>query len=417
MKVHRIACAMLGLSLLLPGVAAQAEGSWTDQISLFGDFRGRYEGFWYDDDATGFERDDQHRLRYRLRVGAEVDINEYIDLDMRIASGPENVNRSRNQTLGSGNDFDPDDIVIDLAYVTINPLAGREIGPKLTKTDVIFGKFPNLWRSKQGKDFLLWDGDLTPEGVAIAIAASPLDILDLTLHTGYLIVDENGGQSSVGTARPMSDPHVLPVQLRIESSPTDQISGGLNLSYYGWRSLGDPLTGDFIGRAALGGSIPLGLTDDSGMDIGDLRGWAELQVIDDWPILVYGNVVKNFSAEDAAGVPNAGKEDLGWSVGAAVGDKKKWVQLGGGYLQIEANAVPSTFTDSDLFDGRTNREGWVIHGARQIFKNTDLSFTLFISEELEDDLGSQDDGGSPILNPSIANADRIRLQTNLVVKF
>jgi len=104
-------------------------------------------------------------------------------------------------------------------------------------------------------------------------------------------------------------------------------------------------------------------------------------------------------------------------VGAAIGDKKKWVELGAGYFRIEANAVPGQIADSDLHDGFTNREGWAIHGVRQIFKNTDLSFTLLLTEELDDELGSLDSGGTPIQNPSISNADRVRLQTNLVVKF
>jgi hypothetical protein len=402
---RRIGFCLLGLSLLIPGASALAEGSWTDRIGVFGDFRGRYEGFWFDEDATGAERDDRHRARYRLRVGFEAQINDYIDLRTRFASGPESDKRTRtrNRTLGEGVDFDPDDFRIEQAYIAFHPFAGREIPAKGKKADLIFGKFSNPWHSKKGKDLLLWDPDLMPEGGAISFTSAPCDCLDLTLNTGYLIVDEEG------TA---SDPHVVPVQLQIALRPNDQLSVGTNLSYYGWRSLND----SFFDRAQMGGAIPGGLTDDSAMDIGDLRAWLEFGGIDGWPILVYGNVVRNFSAENTSGF-GAGKEDTGWSAGAVIGDKTKSVQLGAGYFWIEANGVPSNMIDSDLFEAHTSRKGWVIHGARQILKNTELRFEILLSDELDDDLGSLDESGSPIVNPSIVDADRVRLRTDVVVKF
>jgi hypothetical protein len=133
--------------------------------------------------------------------------------------------------------------------------------------------------------------------------------------------------------------------------------------------------------------------------------------ISNWPILVYGNVANNFSAQNTAGY-NAGKESLAASAGFEIGDKKKWAQLGAAYFWIQANAVPAVFTDSDLFDGTTNAKGWAIYGAKQVLANTDLEFKLFLKEPLDTDFLVSDDWDG-----ALADSDRIRIQTDVVVKF
>ena len=84
------------------------------------------------------------------------------------------------------------------------------------------------------------------------------------------------------------------------------------------------------------------------------------------------------------------------------------MQLGVGYWHIEANAFPSMFIDSDLFDGFTNREGFAFYGAREVAKNTELNLTLFWSEEIEDD---------PAFAVSTMEGERLRLQADLIFKF
>ena len=80
--------------------AYENKKSWTDRLSFFGDFRGRYDGIWYDHDPLGDEHKDRSRLRYRFRVGANAEINDHFDLTFRLSSSCEH--RSGNQTLGRG---------------------------------------------------------------------------------------------------------------------------------------------------------------------------------------------------------------------------------------------------------------------------------------------------------------------------
>jgi hypothetical protein len=396
--------------------AYENKKSWMDRLSFFGDFRGRYDGIWYDRDPLGDKREDRSRLRYRFRFGAKAEINEYFDANFRLTSGCEH--RSGNQTLGRGLDcededrdaaefgfdWDPDGIYINRAYFTFHTFGDRPIPYAGRKLDWMFGKMPNFFHSKAGKDYIVWDNDLTPEGAAVSYVVDPLDGLSLTLNSGFFVIDENS------TA---ADPWVVPVQLRLEGRPTDSIAFGTNLSYYGY---GD-LDSDFFNRNAELGNLKddagnFGLSRDRWINIGDLRVWFEFTGVEDWPILVYGNVVNNFSAQSLPD-SNVGREDLGWSAGLQIGDKKKLVMLGACYFLIEANAGPGRFIDSDLLDGHSNRKGWAIYGAKRVLKYTDLKFTLFLGEPLEDGITID---GDPYV-PALENSDRIRLQSDVVVNF
>jgi len=126
-------------------------------------------------------------------------------------------------------------------------------------------------------------------------------------------------------------------------------------------------------------------------------------------VTLYGQIAKNLDAAHSDLFPGLEDEDLGWIVGAEVGDRKKLLALGLTYAYFEANFWPAQFTDSDLFDGFTNRKGWAFYGAKEILPNTELSVTLYVSDDISDNV--------PGLDTSIANANRLRLQTDLQVKF
>jgi hypothetical protein len=89
--------------------------------------------------------------------------------------------------------------------------------------------------------------------------------------------------------------------------------------------------------------------------------------------------------------------------------------LGAGYYHLEANFSPGQFTDSDLFDGFTNREGFLVYASRELFKNTELNVTLFSGEEIEDD--AEFDLNALFPDEGVTSAERYRLQTDLVIKF
>jgi putative porin len=373
-------------------------GPLLGRIEFSGDLRLRYENFWFDEDEFGVDRSNRNRLRYRLRIGGKAAINDYFDAVFRLGSG-ENDHRSNNRTLGFDPDFGPDDIFIDQAYLAFKAPKEWFPGASFTATG---GKVQNPFFWKGGKFDLLWDGDINPEGIGLQLGYKPGEALNLFANGGYFIVKENG--SNV-------DPHVLGLQAGAIWSAGEQVELGARLAWYSWRSLDEA----FFTRAASFGTIRDGLTEGAptnaagAYNTGDLAVYLRLDGIEDWPILVYGQIAKNFDAQSSDLFGSAGKEDLGWGLGVEVGDKKKLFSLGVGYFALEANFWPAQYTDSDLLDGFTNRKGWAFYVSKEILPNTELGVQLFVSDEIRPSTSS--------FATSLSGSDRVRLQTDLLVKF
>ncbi len=366
-----------------PGLLSRLEWS--------GDFRGRLENFWYDEDDFGTDSQDRTRGRYRLRIGAEAKVNEVVRAGFRIASG-DGDQRSTNQSFGSGDDFDNDGLFIDQAYAELS-VPGRFL-PEGMGIKSTVGKQSNPFVWKHGKDFMIWDGDITPEGVGFEITGAPGENLSLFGNAGYFIVDEESSSK---------DPHVFGIQGGFSLLPCDDVELGGRASFYDWRSVDDP----FLTRTNDTGSL---ITDPRDYQVVELAAYSRFTHHAKWPVLVYGHFAQNLEASSPGGV---GDEDIGWGFGVEVGDKKQYVMLGAGYYHVEANFSPPQFTDSDLFDGFTNREGFLVYASRQLFANTDLNVTLFSGQEIED--GPAFDLSS--IDPDADSAERYRLQTDLVIKF
>jgi hypothetical protein len=398
----------------------QALLDWFDRIDIYGDFRGRFEGFVYDNDTNeeigANDPKDRYRWRYRLRIGMKADINEYFDAAFRLATGPDA--NSRNQTLGSGVDWDPDDIFVDQAYVTANPFGGCDC--ETMYGHVRLGKMSNPFRSKKGYDSLHFDGDIMPEGLALNYGVHGGKIFTLNTDFAYYIINEGSSRSA--------DPHLLASQLDFIFDMGDHVSFGFSPSHYAYRNLNQ----GFFDRGTYavsglgsnyGGNVPVanqggsGLGNGSHVQITVVRVWVEVKSVKAWPMLVYGSFSKNHTAKNTTGY-NAGKEDTAWSVGTTMGDKKKNVRLDVGYFVAAANSLPANFTDSDLFDGRTNGKGWRFKVARQIFANTDLSADLFYGKPLKDDIfGPSTVSGTTQYNEAIRDHERLRFRLDVTVKW
>jgi hypothetical protein len=168
--------------ILLKHYAEQARASAAPEVrnglaegfEWFGDLRLRHEGFYYDkdDDDADPKQDDRTRFRYRARFGFKKAVNEWAKVGMRLASGSCRDTsgdlqdcgdpRSTNRTLGDDDDFDPDEIFIETAWADFKLPEYEGI-----KSNLQAGKITNPFFWKQGKDFLVFDNDITPEGVAL----------------------------------------------------------------------------------------------------------------------------------------------------------------------------------------------------------------------------------------------------------
>jgi hypothetical protein len=369
-----------------------------DGFEWSGDLRLRYETFWYDKDSSGEDRDNRYRFRYRARLGFKKKLTDRFKVAMRLASGthdptsdPDRAreNRTTNVTLGDEEDFDYDPIYIDRVYAEFLLPETSGIASKLHG-----GKIPNPFIWKHGKDFLVWDKDVNPEGFAF-MAQRPLsERTRLFFNVGYFIADENATSK---------DPKVTAAQLGGTTRLSDDIEVGLRFSAYEWRSLDD----DFVTRAGARGNLPSAF--DGGATIGDVGAFARFTSWDAWPLELYGTFVKNFEADSATiGGISVDEEDEALGLGFELGSSKKWVKLGVGYFRLEANSVIAQFTDSDLFDGLTNRRGWLLYASRRLAPGVELKLEFFDSDSIKN---------STPFQTSVGNGDRKRFRTDIQFKY
>lgn len=374
-------------------------GPLLGRIQFSGDMRLRYENFWYDEDALGVDRSNRHRLRYRLRLRGQVAVNDSVDAVFRLGSG-ENDHRSNNRTLGRDDDFGPDEIFIDQAYVTLKAPEHWLPGARAALSG---GKLENPFLAswKSGELDLLWDRDINPEGLGARLGYGVGEDVELFANAGYFIVRENATRT---------DPHLLGFQGGAVWAAAESAEVGARLAYYSWRSLDE----GFFARAGAAGSLLDGLTDGAPTKAagrygtGDLSAYLRLTGIDDWPVLVYGQVAKNFDAQRSALGVGASENDLGWGLGLEVGDKRKLASFGVAYFYLGANFWPAQYLDSDFTDGFANRKGWAVYATREILPNTELSMQLFVTDEIRE---------SSSFETSVSGAERLRLQTDLLVTF
>ena len=304
--------------------------SWPDRIGLDGDFRYRYERI----DPEG--SDTRRRNRIRARVNIKADVSDDIQVGFGLATGGDDP-VSTNQTLGGGGSSKG--VQLNLAYVDWEAMDGLNL---------IAGKFKNPLKRVGGQP-LTWDGDWTPEGLALKYKR---DWYFMNLMGSYLESDSRrdseslffggqfGGTATVGDVK---------------------LTGGLG--YYSIPSQGketpfgdttDP--GDFFGNTAVeAGGLPCGTTPGESCvylyDYDLTQVFAEASFdVGDWPMLVFFDYVNNSDPSD---------NDTGWLLGATLGQAKDrgQMQFTYYYADKEADSMLGLVTDSDFGGGGTDSKG------------------------------------------------------------
>jgi len=373
----------------------------------YGDLRLRYEAFSYDDDAFGNDKDNRYRGRYRARFGFKKTVNDSLKVGVRLASGGGDLD-STNRSFGESPDFGGDGIFFDRAWLDL-----KLVDQSGMSMNLVGGRVANPYLWKEGKDFVIWDGDINMTGAYLATSFKPAEKTELFITLGSFIAREKSTEA---------DPKIVGAQVGYTTA-VNGLGFGVRGSLYEYRSLD---SGFIMATTADGNLVGPSGDDDGAFDDGrirvaDLTAFVSLSESENWPMKVYGTYARNLSADSF--VFNDGmnpaisvdEEDNAYGLGFEIGSKKKTVALGLGYFHLEANSVVGQFTDSDLFDGKTNREGFIFYGARQVAKNTDFKLTFFSGEEIEDDGASFSSGGP--FTSSLGDADRMRLQADIEVKF
>lgn len=327
--------------------------SWSDRIRLDGDFRYRFENI----DAQGSPTRQRNRIRARSNLRAE--LADDVEVGFGLATGGDDP-VSANQTLGGGGSSKP--IVLNLAYVDWE--AAQDL-------HILAGKFKNpLLRG--GKQGLMWDGDWTPEGIALKYKR---DWFFTNLLGTFLESDSGQGNDNFSWGAQFGASGEI---------AGANVKGGIAYYSIGTKgastNFGDPTDpGDFFGNSAVeAGGLACGTTPDASCsylyDYLLTEVFAEAAFdIGDWPAVVFVDYVNNSDPSE---------NNTGWSVGGKLGQAtdRGEMQLSYYYADKEADSVLGLLTDSNFGAGGTDNKGHLLQINYGVNKNWTIGARYFINE-------------------------------------
>ena len=327
--------------------------SWADRVGMDGDFRYRYERIDVEDSDT------RRRNRIRARVNVKADLSDNLEVGFGLATGGDDP-VSTNQTLGGGGSSK--DVSLNLAYADWEATDGMHL---------IFGKYKNpLYRV--GKQALMWDGDWTPEGVAMTWGR---DRFFINAIGTFLESDSRRGNDAFSWGAQFG--------ATAEFAGAEWTGG---LAYFAIPTKGESTTfgdpadpGDFFGNTAVqANGQPCGT--DAGEACVYLYDYTLAQAFAEaafdlagWPAVVFFDYVKNTDASD---------NDTGWTLGGRVGQAKDrgQFQFSYFYAEKEADALLGLLTDSDFAGGGTDNDGHFFKFDYGVSKNWTIGAQYFINE-------------------------------------
>jgi hypothetical protein len=327
--------------------------SWTDRVKFDGDFRFRYEYI----DTEGSASRIRNRIRARTNIKAQVADN--IEAGFGLATGGSDP-VSTNQTLGGGGSSKG--VALNLAYVDWEAT---------DSTHLIAGKFKNPLK-RVGSQALTWDGDWTPEGMALKYQR---DWLFVNALGTYLEGDSKKSNSNFSWGGQVGASGVIGDM---------QVTGGIG--YYSIPTKGESTTfgdptdpDDFFGNTAVeAGGLACGTTP--GADCVYLYDYNLLQVfaeasfdIGEFPALVFFDYVNNSDPSE---------NDTGWTIGTRIGQAKDRgeMQFTYYYADKEADSMLGLLTDSDFGGGGSDSKGHWLQFNYGVNKSWAIGAQYFINE-------------------------------------
>ena len=350
---------------------------WIEKVKVSGDLRYRQDHIDEQDSAGSWENG-VYRHRIRARVKFDVMVNDEWDLGLRIASGNDRSPISTNQDLEDG--FSKKYLWLDQAYFNWHPARAEGL-------NVTGGKIKNPFY-KAGKNQLIWDGDLNPEGIAAQYSTTLNDTDQFFFNGGVLWVDES---------RSVADISLWAAQTywkRTIGNPDHVLAGATYYDYGNIESRADLKstwgTSDFFGNTAAAG----GYRDD--FNIVEIFGEYGFKC-DSLPTTLFASWVRNIAATTS--------EDTGYLVGVKFNKVKNdnpgsW-ELGYDYRETDADAVIGGFNESDFLGAQTNSRGHRFVFNYLLARNLYWNMTYYLLEDTR----------------TTSDLDYRRLLADLVLKF
>lgn len=369
-----------------PAVPVPAPKTWADSLAFKGDLRYRFETI--DDeskkDADGVEYT-RYRNRIRARLAADAKISDQLKAGLELSTGGADP-VSGNQTLGGG--FDKEEFRLNQAWADYS-----FFGENPNELHLIGGKMKNPFITLS--DDLVWDGDATPEGLALKGQAG-IGIAKFFVNAGYLWVEERSDKD---------DLVLYAGQTAAKLQFVPEVALTLGAAYYGFQNMAGYDVVDWekkngsYGNSTQDGSVSGTTTNKAWkMDYTPINAFAQLDL---WvfgkPLVLVVQQLTNPEADDL---------DQGQQYGVSLGKAKnlKTWELGYSYTKLEKDATVGFLTDSDRWGGGTDGQGHKVYGKYQVLKNAQLGATWFFANERK-------------ISDAAKTTDYDRLQLDLSVNF
>jgi hypothetical protein len=374
-----------------PITAAQIQAllpkTWVDSVTFKGDLRYRYETV-QDDSALNAAKETytRQRDRVRARLSAEAKCNDNLKATIGLSTGGLEP-MSGNQTIGDG--ANKKDMRLDLANVDYS-----FFGDSPNELHAIAGKMKNPFMAMN--DDLIWDPDVTPEGLALKGQA----------NAGMATFYGNGGMFWLQERSNKSDLKLYAGQGAVKLTFIPEAALTLGASYHqfaktegadlvDWEGKGNPSA---YNNSTMKGSISGNVTNKAyTSDFSPVMYFAQLDV---WaaglPIAVFAQQLSNTDVDNF---------DQGLMYGVSLGKAKnpRTFEVGYTHAKLEKDATFGMWTDSDRWNGGTDGEGHKVYAKYQIMKNLQVGATYFKDDK--------------IISDAAKTKDYERLQLDLVAAF
>jgi len=175
---------LVGLFILLTPAytCAQNDSLNTKKLTFTGDFRFRIEQDWNNRKQDGTYKDNRSRLRYRFRIGANYQFNEWAEFGTRIRTGYRKKQQDPQLTLGDG--FNE--------YGTI-PIGFEKLFFKTTLKNFSAWLGKNTFPFKKQNE-LFWSDHVYPDGVFVSgnfkFKSSLIETINI--NAGHFIMNSSG---------------------------------------------------------------------------------------------------------------------------------------------------------------------------------------------------------------------------------
>jgi hypothetical protein len=372
------------------------------RLRFGGDIRVRYEKDFFDENNADFvqptnpsqlmnSRGDQYRFKYRVRFGAEAQVNDQVQAVIRLSTGSTSNPVSTNATMGDY--MNKDTILFDLAYIRWQPWKPLTL---------YGGRMPNPWVSSD----LVWDSDLNFEGLALNVRLPVTKTLTPFLTGGAFPLQQSEPVSVLDFSQ--HSKWLYAGQVGLERKNRKGISAKVGAAYYGFKNItgvaNDPLQpGETDWTAPLflqKGNTLFNISADPAVlklalasEYRELNytGTLDIGFWDPVHVVFLGDYVKNIGFKKSAVIqrtqnPDTAEEITGHQIGISVGyptieERKQW-KVYFYSKRLGADAVVDAFTDSDFHLGGTNAKGWIFGTDVGMARNLWLGLRWLTADEI-----------------------------------